>query len=213
MFERLPQHFCERDSVTVARELIGKRLRRGAVVLEITEVEAYREGDSASHVRHGRTARNAPMWGPPARAYVYLCYGVHQMLNVVTEPEERGAAVLVRACRPIAGLDLIRARRGQRDGPTLLDGPGKVAAALDLDGRFNHHPLHEPGGLELGDGPTPDGLLVGPRVGIAFATPEDQARPWRFAMASTAWVGHRRGLTPLDLDPGSSRPAPQGVSP
>src|SRR5689334_13275606 len=76
----LPQSFYARDALVVARELLGKLIRRDGVVLRISEVEAYRPNDSASHCRMGRTGRNAPMWGPPGHAYVYLCYGIHNML-------------------------------------------------------------------------------------------------------------------------------------
>lgn len=193
----LTQEFFDRDAVVVARALLGKRLVHGGVTLAITETEAYRLHDSASHARFGRTARNAPMWGPPGHAYVYLCYGVHQMLNVVADREGVGAAVLIRACAPIDGLDLVRARRGGRDGPDALTGPGKVARALAVDGAFNGHPLFAPGGLEVCDGPPASAVLVGPRVGIDYAAPADRDAPFRFAVADTPWVSHRRGLTPL----------------
>ncbi|TNF25774.1 MAG: DNA-3-methyladenine glycosylase [Deltaproteobacteria bacterium] len=197
MMRLLPVAFYRADVVAVARALIGKRLCRDGVELEITEVEAYRDGDTAAHTRHGVTARNAVMWGPPGRAYVYLCYGLHQMLNIVTGDDGHGAAVLIRACRPVAGLAEVQARRGGKRGPVLLTGPGKVAQALALDASFNHHVLYEPGGLELRDGPAPTGLLAGPRVGIDYASAEDRAARWRFAMAGTPWVSQRKTLTPL----------------
>ena len=166
----LPEDFCQRDALEVARDLLGKELWAGEVGLRITEVEAYRwPDDTANHCRAGRTKRNEPMWGPPGRAYVYLCYGLHQMLNVVTGEEGEGAAVLIRACAPLAGLETIRARRGDKRGPVLLTGPGKVGAALGVDRSWSHHALFEPGGLELCDGPAPGGVLVGPRVGIDYA--------------------------------------------
>jgi len=190
---RLPRRFYERDTLVVARELLGKRLRHGEVVLGITEVEAYcGPDDSASHSRMGRTQRNAPMWGPGGRAYVYLCYGLHQMLNIVTEREGRGAAVLIRACEPVAGLETIRARRRGLSGPEALAGPGRVAAALGIDRSFNDHPLYRAGGVELLDGPPPQQVLVGPRVGIDYATPSDCRRPWRFALAGSRWVSRPR---------------------
>jgi DNA-3-methyladenine glycosylase len=166
------------------------------VAVRITEVEAYRSGDTASHCRFGRTDRNAPMWGPPGRAYVYTCYGIHAMLNLVTDPEGVGAAVLIRSCEAIAGHDRIRARRGGRDGPDLLAGPGKVGAALALDPSWSHHPLFESGGLELRTGRPAARLRVGPRVGIGYASPEDVAAPWRVADADSAAVSHRRTLAP-----------------
>ncbi|MCA9517882.1 MAG: DNA-3-methyladenine glycosylase, partial [Myxococcales bacterium] len=163
--------------------------------VEITETEAYRVGDTAAHSRHGKTARNAAVWGPPGGAYVYVCYGIHRMLNLSTNEDGVGACVLVRAARPVAGLDVIAARRGGARGPALLTGPGKVAQALALDLAMNHHDVTAPGGLEALDGPAPAGLLVGPRVGIDYAAPADRDAPWRFALADTPWVSHRRGLT------------------
>jgi len=138
------------------------------------------------------------MWGPAGRAYVYLCYGLHQMLNIVTNEEGEGAAVLIRACAPLEGLEIIRRRRGGKQGPVLLTGPGKVGAALDLDRSWSHHPLYEPSGLELHDGPAPTLVLEGPRVGIGYAEERDIAAPWRLAEGNTAWVSHRRSLRPLE---------------
>lgn len=191
----LPSSFFARDALEVARELIGAYLRHGPVTLRITEVEAYRwPGDSANHCHRGRTARNAAMWGHPGRAYMYLCYGIHHMLNLVTGPEGHGAAVLIRAAEPVRGLDEIKARRGGREGPTLLTGPGKLAAALGLDLGFDHHPLTEPGGLEVLPGAPPARLAFGPRVGIDYAEPEHVVAPWRVADADSRWVSHRSRL-------------------
>jgi DNA-3-methyladenine glycosylase len=190
----LPQSFCQRDALEVARDLVGRVLVSGAVAVRITEVEAYRPGDTASHCRVGRTARNAPMWGPPGRAYVYLCYGIHSMLNIVTNATDVGAAVLVRSVDPIAGLDTIAARRHGRIGPGALAGPGKVGAALALDGAWNDHPLYERGGLELREGWAPRALLVGPRVGIDYASPRDRRALYRFADADSQHVSARATL-------------------
>ena len=191
--DRLAPDFFERDALLVARDLIGRHLRRDDVVLRITETEAYRgPDDTACHTRSGRTQRNAAMWGPAGRAYVYLCYGLHSMLNVVTRPE--GSAVLIRACEPVTGLETIRSRRGNREGPQLLAGPGRVAAALALDPSWSHHPLCEPGGLEILVGRPAVMLIVGPRVGIDYAAPQHRDAPWRFAEAGSRWVSRRQGL-------------------
>src|SRR5512145_1970499 len=124
----LPPTFYLRSVEVVARDLLGMHLHHGEVVLRISEVEAYGGADdSASHCRFGRTARNAPMWEAGGRAYVYLCYGLHHMLNIVTGPEGVGSAVLVRACEPVAGLELLRHRRPGAKGAALLVGPGRVA--------------------------------------------------------------------------------------
>jgi len=193
---RLRQRFFRRDAVTVARELLGKELRSGAVRLRITEVEAYRADDSACHAYHGRTPRTSVMFGPPGRAYVYLCYGLHHMLNVVTGPVGEASAVLIRACEPVAGLDIVRERRGGKGGkgPALLTGPGKVAQALGVDRSWCGHRLYAAGGLELHAGRAPSSVLVGPRIGIDYASPEHRELPWRFAAGDSPWVSHRRAL-------------------
>ena len=194
----LPEDFCRRDALEVARDLLGQELWLGEVGLRITEVEAYRwPHDTANHCRAGRTKRNEPMWGPAGRAYVYLCYGLHQMLNIVTGQEGQGAAVLIRACAPVAGLETIRTRRGGKEGPVLLTGPGKVGAALGIDRSWSHHPLHERGGLELRRGRSPAAVLHGPRVGINYAQESDVLAPWRLAEANSRWVSQRRKLTPM----------------
>lgn len=165
------------------------------MILRITEVEAY-DGptDTACHARSGRTARNAALWGTPGTTYIYLCYGLHQMLNVVAGRDGGGAAVLIRACEIVAGEAVVRARRGGKTGPVLLTGPGKVGAALALDGGFGGHDLLAPGGLEIRAGEPPEAVLVGPRVGIDYAAPADRDAPWRFACAGTRWVSARRTL-------------------
>ena len=191
----IPQAFYLRPVELVARDLLGRHLRHGPVTLRITEVEAYGgQEDSASHCRFGRTPRNAPMWDPGGHAYVYFCYGMHHMLNVVAGPAEVGSAVLIRACEPVRGLEEVRRRRGGLDGPVLLTGPGKVAQALGVDLACTRQPLYRGGGLELLEGTGPDGILQGARVGIDFAREEDRLRPWRFAIAGTPWVTQRAKL-------------------
>ena len=182
-----------------ARSLLGMRLVREGVILRITEVEAYGgPGDSASHARHGRTPRNAPMWGPSGRAYLYFCYGVHWMLNVVTGPEGEASAVLIRGAEVASGLETVLARRhAAAASPRLCAGPGKVAQALGLDRSFDGHDLLAPGGLELRPGTPPARLLAGPRIGIGYAALGDQARPWRFADGDSPAVLHRKLLEPL----------------
>lgn len=191
--ETLPRHFFQIDALDLAPRLLGKFLRRDDVVLQITEVEAYRPNDSACHGRFGITTRTAPVFGPGGHAYVYLCYGLHMMLNIVADNEGAGAAVLIRSCAPISGLDVIQQRRGQKtDKPILLTGPGKVGQALGLSTEWSNHPLYTPGGLELLDGPEPENILVGPRVGIQYALPEHVNALWRFAIEGTPWISAPR---------------------
>ena len=191
----LPRQFYARDALEVARDLLGQEIWHGEVGLRITEVEAYRyPHDSANHCRAGLTARNAPMWGPPGHAYVYLCYGLHQMLNLVTNRAGEGAAVLIRSCEPIAGDQTIRKRRGGKQGPALLTGPGKVGQALGLDTSFSGHPLYRRGGLEVREGEGATRIAAGPRIGIGYAEPEHQSALWRLAIAGSPWVSHAAEL-------------------
>lgn len=194
----LTQAFFERDALDVARDLLGQQLVRGRVRLRITEVEAYRwPGDTANHCRMGRTARNEPMWGPAGHAYVYLCYGIHSMLNLVTNRDREGAAVLIRACEPVAGLNEVLRRRGtDRVRPELLTGPGKVGQALGLDTTWSGHCLFERGGLEVREGAPASEIVQGPRIGIHYAEPEHIEAQWRLAVAHSEWVSHRKALRP-----------------
>lgn len=192
----LPKHFYAHDALEVAPKVLGAMVCGGEVVLRITEVEAYRwPDDTANHGRHGRTRRNDALWGPPGCAYVYLCYGIHHLLNLVTGEDGQPSAVLIRACEPVEGLDTIRARRGGLTGTAILTGPGKVAQALGLDLGWNRHPLYLNDGLELRRGSTATEILSGPRVGVDYALPEHRDAPWRFALAGTPWISRRQGLT------------------
>jgi DNA-3-methyladenine glycosylase len=202
-----------------ARALLGWRLVRddasGRRVGQIVELEAYiGEGDRASHARFGRTARNAVMYGPPGRAYVYLVYGMHDCLNIVTEAAGRAAALLVRAVEPIEGADLMRAARqhraaARRRAPVarevasaepdvrLASGPGLVCAAFDLDRGLTGADLFDPRASIRVEAP-PAGepaprVVTGPRIGVAYAGEPWTTVPWRFAIE-----GH----------PAVSRPAP-----
>ena len=134
------------------------------------------------------------MWEEGGRAYIYLCYGLHRMLNLVTGPAGEGSAVLVRACEPLAGLDVVQARRGAARGPALLAGPGRVAQALGVDMSFSGRPLYLPGGLEVCEGTPAEAVLRGPRVGVSYAEPEHRAALRRYAVAGSAWVSGRRSL-------------------
>ncbi|MEZ4317804.1 MAG: DNA-3-methyladenine glycosylase [Myxococcota bacterium] len=192
----LSRDFFARDVLVVAPALLGVEVRHGAVRLRITETEAYRwPGDTACHARHGRTPRTAPLFGPPGHAYVYLCYGLHQMLNIVTGPDGEAQAVLVRSAEIVSGADVVHERRRGRSD---LAGPGKVGQALGIDAGFTGAPFYEPGGMELFAGTPAERLLQGPRVGIDYAEPEHRALPWRWADAASRAVSHRKALSPVD---------------
>jgi DNA-3-methyladenine glycosylase len=185
--------------VTVARALLGRLLVHdgagGRVAGRIVEVEAYGDGrDPASHARHGRTARNAAMFGPPGHAYVYFTYGMHHCLNVVAGGEGRAAAVLVRALAPVLGLGLMRARRGGAPDHRLARGPGCVAKALGLDRSHDGLDLTR-GPLWVSDAPREGvgvAVVAGPRVGIRAGLD----RRWRFAFAGHPAVSAPRPARP-----------------
>jgi DNA-3-methyladenine glycosylase len=186
----------DRGALAAAPFLLGKHLVYGAVTLRITEVEAYcGVRDSAAHTARGRTPRNAPMWGPSGHAYIYLCYGIHQMVNIVCGPVDAGEAVLIRACEVVSGLELVQARRGGKSGPVLLTGPGKVGQALGVTTAQSGVDLLAAEGLSLVDAVSEHTVLTGPRVGIDYAEVADRDAPWRFAIAGTRWVSRRSGLS------------------
>ncbi|MGN6108390.1 MAG: DNA-3-methyladenine glycosylase [Kofleriaceae bacterium] len=168
---RLPESWFCRDALVVARELIGcvlvHRRRAGIIV----ETEGYLgPEDLASHARFGPTARSSVMFGPGGRSYVYLCYGIHQMFNIVTGEAGHGQAVLIRAIAPHLGLE---------DDPTIGRGPGKVTTALRLDRRHDRKDLSRgPLFVARGSGEPPE-VATGPRVGIDYAGAWAE-RPYRF---------------------------------
>lgn len=130
----LPRSFYRRHAVAVARELLGKVLVNGNAAGIIIETEAYPGGgDLASHSAAGITNRTKVIFGPPGHAYVYLCYGMHPCMNIVTEPEGTAGCVLIRALTPLAGLEIMRERRqSARRDRDLASGPGKLTQALGI---------------------------------------------------------------------------------
>jgi DNA-3-methyladenine glycosylase len=193
---RLSRDFFVRDTLTVARALLGQRLVRmlDGVRLSgrIVEVEAYvGEKDQASHARCGLTERNAPMFGPPGHAYVYFIYGMHHCFNVVTERETYPAAVLIRALEPLEGIEVMRARRGGVPHVRLTSGPARLCQALNIDRRrFDGADMCAPDALLFieKNGAVPDGAVVtGPRVGVRGDATALSA-PWRFYIRGSRHV-------------------------
>ncbi|WP_217560380.1 DNA-3-methyladenine glycosylase [Paenibacillus sp. GbtcB18] len=176
--------FLERDTVTVAKELLGCELVRqteaGLIRVAITETEAYQGSDDpASHACRAVTPRNRLMFGEVGRLYVYLIYGMHLCINVVAHEPGGVGAVLLRAARPLEGLEQIRGNRGGAPDRNLLNGPGKLAQGLGITRDLNGCDLlaEPPQGLALKRGAPPAGpILVTPRIGITKAVDY----PWRF---------------------------------
>jgi DNA-3-methyladenine glycosylase len=192
---RLPRSFFARPTLVVARELLGQRLvrlddgRRLAGL--ITETEAYiGQDDLACHARFGRTPRSQVMFGAPGHAYVYFTYGMHWMLNVVTEPPGFPAAVLIRAVLPVEGEAVMRVRRGRPAGAAALgaarltDGPAKLAQALGIDRDLNGHDLCARGAVLFVERAAPvaeAGVDVGPRIGLNNTPEPWKSRAWNFS--------------------------------
>jgi DNA-3-methyladenine glycosylase len=183
--EPLGADFFERSVHLVARELIGCRLFFGGCGGTIVETESYERDDPACHAYAGLTERTATLFGPPGRAYVYLSYGIHSLLNFVAEAEGEAAAVLIRALEPSTGLRAMRERRGVWAERDLCSGPGKLSEALGIGLEQNGADLGREPFLLLGPEAGWDAEVVtGPRIGITKAVD----RPWRFCAAGNPHV-------------------------
>jgi DNA-3-methyladenine glycosylase len=191
------REYFDRSVHEVARELIGCRLGVGPTAGIIVETEAYEASDPACHAYIGRTARNEVLFGPPGHAYVYLSYGIHSLLNFVTEPEGSASAVLIRALEPTEGIDLMRERRGRvgawaRAGETretegLCSGPGKLTVALGVDLSLNGADLLEPP-FELSEETLRGEIVTSERIGITKAAD----LPWRYSVSGSRYVSRPR---------------------
>lgn len=169
--------FYARPVLEVAHALIGCVVSHGDTAGVIVETEAYHESEPACHAFVGLTRRTRPLFGPPGRAYVYRSYGIHSLLNAVSEPPGVGAAVLIRALEPLQGLEAMSARRGTDDPDQLCSGPGKLAQALGI--------TLEHDDTDLASGPVRISVaeprwasaprVAGPRIGITKAVD----LPWR----------------------------------
>jgi DNA-3-methyladenine glycosylase len=178
--------FYERPVLEVARDLIGCTVSHAGTAGVIVETEAYHHSEPACHAYVGLTARTATLFGPPGRAYVYFSYGVHSLLNAVCEPEGEGAAVLIRALEPVAGIELMRARRGVERVEDLCSGPGKLTQALGVGLDLNATSLLD-GPIRIEAPAAGVGAIdvaVGTRIGITKAAELE----WRFCARGSRHV-------------------------
>lgn len=197
---KLERDFYTRYTPDVARDLLGQLLVRqlaDGVQLRgrIVETEAYHgTGDSACHAHVGRTPRTNLMFEKAGHAYVYLIYGMYDMLNIVTMEEGFPAAVLIRAIEPVEGIEQMQALRGNVRGRNLTNGPGKVCRAMAITRSLKGEDMTRSALLwvERGDGVANSEVVTSPRIGIDYATPEDVARHWRYHERGNLWVSKSR---------------------
>lgn len=182
--QKLPRSFYNRDTVTVARDLLGKVLVHYvnglARMARIVEVEAYLgPTDLAAHSSKGLTRRTRAMFGPPGHAYVYLIYGIHHCMNVVTEPEGSGTGVLLRAVEPVANIE----------GNTR--GPGLLTRALGISLKdYGHDLCSDTLYLSAPSTPEPVEIVATPRVGVGYAK-EWAKKPLRFYIAGNPYISRK----------------------
>ena len=164
--ERLSYAFFHRPCLEVARDLVGKLLIHNGQALRISETEAYcSEADTACHAHKGRTKRTEVMYAEAGTVYIYLCYGMHWMLNIVTGEKDHPEAVLIRACLEVPG-------------------PGRLTKKLGITGQLSNSSVVSSDVLWIADDGFRCDIVTGKRVGIGYASQEDQDRLWRFLIQS-----------------------------
>jgi DNA-3-methyladenine glycosylase len=204
--EALTRASFERPAPVVAPTLLGRHLVRQLSDgrrrrIRIVETEAYERDDPPSHSFRGETARTAAMFGPPGHLYVYLIYGLHHCLNVVTGSPGHGAAVLLRAAEPLEGLDAMAASRGVDDVRRLCRGPARLAQALAIDRSSNGADLLREGEvwLEPGERVPQTRVTATRRIGISTGTEE----LWRWVETGSPWATPTPGVS---RSPAAPRP-------
>ena len=182
---RLDKAFFNRSVHEVAPELIGATFmfnRAGGI---IAEVEAYHHTEPAAHSYGGETPRNSIMFGPPGYAYVYRSYGLHWCVNFVCEGAGSASGILIRALEPVAGIPVMRRRRGVENARLLCSGPGRLTEALGITHAHNGLALDEPP-FELRSRTVEPRLAIGPRIGISKAAD----LPWRYGLIGSRFLSH-----------------------
>ena len=190
------EYYHSTDVVALAQDLLGKVIRRTLpdgtrLEAEIVETEAYSVCERASHAyAYRHTKRTATMFLAGGHAYVYLCYGIHHLLNIVVNSVGAPEAVLIRGVRPLNHQEIIRQHRGVvGNRHVLTNGPGKLTQALAITRKLDAHPLIEPP-LQILDNSKqfdPQDIVIGHRIGVDYAG-EDAKRPWRFWVKDSPFV-------------------------
>ncbi|MCP4632718.1 MAG: DNA-3-methyladenine glycosylase [candidate division Zixibacteria bacterium] len=188
----LPHSFYERDTITVARGLIGKvfiyKKSRSVFSGRIVEVEAYTAGnDEACHAHRGKTERNKIMFGPPGHAYIYFTYGMHYCMNFVTEPENIAAAVLIRALEPLEGISMMSKNRNTEILTDLCSGPAKLTQAFGIDKKLNGTPLTGMKFSVINENYSDFEIGVSKRIGINVSVDLS----WRFYMKGSKYLSRK----------------------
>jgi DNA-3-methyladenine glycosylase len=199
----LGRQFFVRDALVVAPSLLGATVRVGAVSGRITEVEAYRRDDPASHSFRGPTPRNASMFAAPGTLYVYVSYGIHHCANIVTGDPADGQAVLLRAVEIIDGGDVVASRRGYRPQREWANGPGKVCQAFGIDLAFDGLDLVADERMSIIAGAVEPDPVVTTRIGITVGVD----RPWRWVARRASASSSRGDGTSPDERRTADRPA------
>ncbi|GBF32726.1 DNA-3-methyladenine glycosylase II [Desulfocucumis palustris] len=188
----LPREFYARDTVLVAKELLGHVLLHetpeGVTAGRIVEAEAYIQGDPACHASRGMTPRNRVMFGPPGHAYVYIIYGMHFCFNIVTAPEGVGEAVLIRALEPLEGIPLMRERRGKERLKELCRGPAMLVQSLGISKENNGDDMVG-GKLTVCQGEFigRDRIIATTRVGVTRGA----ELPFRFYIKDSSYISRK----------------------
>jgi len=185
--------YIRRNVTTIARQLLGKflvtKINNEVTSGIIVETEAYSDRERGSHAFKGMTKRNEVMFERGGKAYVYLCYGVHEMFNVVTNDESKADAILIRALEPFDGIETMLERVNKNSPTKITSGPGKLAKAMGIDRKLNGEKLTmnkiwiEDKGIKI----KPSDIVSSLRIGIDYAG-EDALLPWRFTIRENKWV-------------------------
>ncbi len=190
----LPREFYERDTLLVAKELLGKKLvhetEEGKTVGRIVEVEAYiGPGDAAAHTYKGlRSSRTEVAFGPGGHAYVYMIYGMYYCFNIVTNKKNKPEVVLIRALEPVEGIELMVRRRGTEKIKNLCSGPGKLCRAMEISKKDNAADLCGDSLYLLDSASIPENdILATPRINIDYAG-EAINYPWRYIIKGNKYV-------------------------